>query len=230
MMFKLLARTNFANSKFDIFFIPALLLFGVGIMLMKYLSWPPFLFGGKKSFNTSDSLLLLLLTTHGVSHVKIADKTINGIHYTVYEDIKTSKDRLGVETSMQLGYSYIFELSTSINTHFIGLNKSNKILNIDGRIATNKYEVERVILEGNFDQYFTVYCAAGKQVTARYILSPDNMQIFVDYFKSYSWEILGSKLYVVGANLELSTEKGVIKDSIVFIGNMSKYANDSLLH
>ena len=58
-------------------------------------------------------------------------------------------------------------------------------------------DVERVSLEGDFNNYFKLYIAKGHQVEAREIFQPDVMQDFITSFQKLGFEIYGNKVYVI---------------------------------
>ena len=55
---------------------------------------------------------------------------------------------------------------------------------------------EKVSLEGNFDDYFSLYVSKNAQVETREILTPDIMQELIQSFTNYKMEINGNKVYM----------------------------------
>ena len=54
---------------------------------------------------------------------------------------------------------------------------------------------QTIKLEGDFNQYFTLYAPAGYDVDVRYILTPDLMAMLIDGAARYNIEIIDDKLY-----------------------------------
>ena len=54
-------------------------------------------------------------------------------------------------------------------------------------------------LEGNFNDYFTLYAPKGYETDALYVFTPDLMARFIDYASIFSAEIIDKKLYIYSA-------------------------------
>jgi len=55
---------------------------------------------------------------------------------------------------------------------------------------------EKISLEGNFDNYFSLYVPEDFEIEALQIFTPDIMADFIDKFQALNMEILGDKMYV----------------------------------
>jgi len=62
-----------------------------------------------------------------------------------------------------------------------------------------EYKVQKLQLEGDFDNYFTVYAPPNYQDDALDLLTPDVMQALQTYGAAYDFELLGNYLYVYAA-------------------------------
>jgi Zn-finger nucleic acid-binding protein len=60
--------------------------------------------------------------------------------------------------------------------------------------------MEPVILEGDFNNYFDLFCERGMQQEARYALDPKAMAFVLDFCQSENWEIVSNQLYLVVAS------------------------------
>ncbi|MDB5182805.1 MAG: hypothetical protein JWO47_589 [Candidatus Saccharibacteria bacterium] len=141
----------------------------------------------------------------------IADGTVGQTHYRILEGTS-----INTEYPEPVNYMYTFDLGFNSEAHLIGFDKAHELNSMDGRAVMLQYNMETVSLEGDFDNYFKMFCEEGQQVRARYIFSPDNMEIFIDFLNKYTWEIIGNRMYVTG-KLLYSTETGIIKDTNDFI-------------
>ena len=212
-----------ANSKLDIYFVPVIVsLIGLTAVL-RYLSWPSFLWGGKKSVDFYSALLPMMLSANSPfipndKRTKVIYRdTYNNTPYEISEISIGNNPRTELSRKSVLTYVYIFNLGFNSKTHLLGVSTADALGNIDGRAMVSAYKFESVSLEGNFNNSFTMYCAPGQQIDARYIFGPDNMEIFIDYLKNYSWEMVGDKLYVVSRRMQDPSLKGLLYYSDQFI-------------
>jgi hypothetical protein len=104
-------------------------------------------------------------------------------------------------------------LSKSIGYMKISLGRKlpNMILDAhsnDGRVFglrvsdTTAYihQSQKLMLEGDFNQYFTLYVPKGYERDALYIFTPDLMALFIDNVSSYDAEIIGNQLYIYASD------------------------------
>jgi hypothetical protein len=205
------------HSNPGLYIVIAFLVFIAALLVMRVLYWPAFLWGKKKNISYDTSLLLAMYSEMAKLN-KLASGEVDGTPYSVMEVISTlpERDPSNSINAQPTAYIYIFELGFHTEAHILGFGKSINAESIADKLQMMSYNVEKVSLEGDFDSYFSVYCAPEQQIKTRTIFSPDNMEIFADYVKNYSWEVIGNRLYVVGG-LSLSVTEGVIKDTNDFI-------------
>ncbi len=82
------------------------------------------------------------------------------------------------------------------------------------------YTMSKVELEGDFPDYFRVYCQKDKEVEVREVLDPGTMEYLVDFCNQLNWELFENTLYFVqsGTNRKVSdNNSGVIKGAEDFI-------------
>lgn len=73
--------------------------------------------------------------------------------------------------------------------------------------------MEKITLEGDFNDSFDVYAGLNQQSLVRYIFDPLAMVHFMDFFPYNFWEIVGSEMYVaITSNHENSTS--VLKNAV----------------
>lgn len=90
---------------------------------------------------------------------------------------------------------YMIDLPFKTKVHLLGIPKKSNAVQIDpGRKGSL---MEKVHLEGQYDEYFNLYCEKGMQDSARYVLDPAAMEFTIDFCQSHSWEISGNSLYFV---------------------------------
>lgn len=91
---------------------------------------------------------------------------------------------------------YRLELPFSTEGHLVGISKigTTTKASIDYMVKNNLKKVE---LEGDFGNYFDLYCADGQERHARYIFDPSAMQFVVDFCAQHDWEIVYDELYFV---------------------------------
>jgi hypothetical protein len=59
--------------------------------------------------------------------------------------------------------------------------------------------LQEIVLEGDFPEYFKIYCTPGQQIHTLQVLEPVTMAYLVDFCKSYDLEIYKDVLYVAKA-------------------------------
>lgn len=76
--------------------------------------------------------------------------------------------------------------------------KSNLFLGDEEIISSGK---QKLSLEGNFDQHFSVYCEPASQIIALQILTPDVMQTFIENEEEFNFEFIGDRVYIYATRL-----------------------------
>jgi len=64
---------------------------------------------------------------------------------------------------------------------------------------------QRLSLEGDFDQYFALYCPAGYERDALYLFTPDIMVRFMDSASAFDVEIVDDWLFLYAQNRQVTT-------------------------
>jgi hypothetical protein len=89
----------------------------------------------------------------------------------------------------------LITLHHNTNLHLVAVgDKSDAGLSLTQRIK-NKF-LEPVELEGDFPNYFKLYCSPDKQIEIRELLDPTAMVLLVDFCQAYDLEIFNGTLYI----------------------------------
>lgn len=102
-----------------------------------------------------------------------------------YELFTSSRNRVMVSV----------RLLQSTNIHFVALgahSRRNKLL----AKRTNNAVLRPVELEGNYNQYFHIFCDPKNEVELRQVLDPATMAYVADFCGTYDVELLDDVLYV----------------------------------
>jgi Zn-finger nucleic acid-binding protein len=163
--------------------------------------------------NDISSSLLLAYYTKGHELLNIANGEMHGMFYDIYI---TSRSQLKNEPWASSGtIIYKLELSFNTNAHLIGISNKikGKMSEIEMYITTNN--LEKIDLEGDFPNYFSLYAPNSQKMHARYVFDPAAMAYVVDYCQEFYWEIVNGEIYFVAENSHDSTR--VVSSSIDFV-------------
>jgi hypothetical protein len=114
---------------------------------------------------------------------------------------------VSLDKSTMSGYQYnllsnksnrvmlLITLHHNTNLHLVAVgDKSDAGLSLTQKIK-NKF-LEPVKLEGDFPDYFKLYCSTDKQIELRELLDPTAMALLVDFCQAYDLEIFNDTLYI----------------------------------
>ena len=87
---------------------------------------------------------------------------------------------------------YSIELPFTSGVHLLGC-ATDSDMKID--IQTLGSSMERVELEGDYSNYFTLYADKKQDAKNQYVLDPKAMLFTVDFCRNYNWEIIDDTLY-----------------------------------
>lgn len=85
------------------------------------------------------------------------------------------------------------------NLHMVGIPKTDGVVPLNPAAKTSSI-MEKVDLEGDYPNYFTLYAEKGQQQEARYLFDPKAMGFTVDFCRSHNWEIIGDMLLFVSTS------------------------------
>lgn len=142
----------------------------------------------KHSIKMPSTSVLLAHYTRASIMMPVQQGQIGDIHYSAIATI--SLDAL---SPFNGGLIIRVELPFRTKVHLLGIpkNDNNKQLNP----AYGSSLMEKVDLEGDYNNYFNLYCEKGMQQEVRYILDPKAMAFTVDFCRSHNWEIIHDELY-----------------------------------
>lgn len=86
-------------------------------------------------------------------------------------------------------------LPFSTQLHLVGIPKRKEVTQLYP--AGENSILEKVDLEGDYNNYFTLYAEKGMQMDSRYALDPKAMVFTIDFCQSHNWEIVDNQLYFV---------------------------------
>lgn len=171
---------------------------------------------GATASESQDDSEIIAFYSAGHSLARASRGDLNGMTYATY--ITTPGDT-SAEFVNDLAVINVLDLPFNTSTYLIGLSKQHKIdrMKFDNFVTANG--MEKVVLEGDFRDYFDVYAAKDQQIEAREVLNPKSMAFAVDFCKSHFWEINHSELYFAAS----SSDKGgdnAFQEAIDFVGQI----------
>lgn len=135
-----------------------------------------------------------------------------------------------VASGTRQGYDYNILVNTKGHlVLFVQLprNTAFHMLAIGSKSSVSKLAIEAlpddqlrpISLEGNFPQYFRVYCTPKKEVALLQVLAPDTMAHLADFCRSYNVELYNDSLYISWAagSYDASDQTTLIEDAFTFI-------------
>ncbi len=159
---------------------------------------------GTTSPNTS---VLLAYYTEGAELVPIGTGEIAGMPYAAITALN------------QPMILFRVDLDFTSRVHLLGVPKNTDVAQLDpgGRGST----MERVELEGDYSNYFGLFCEKGQQEQARYVLDPKAMVFTIDFCRSHNWEIIDNQLYFLQAASDHPADPTPMMDDIAkFVANI----------
>jgi len=113
-------------------------------------------------------------------------------------------------------------LIKSTNLHLVAIGDKSKLASpIEKRIGRF---IEPVELEGDFPDYFKMYCTPSRQIELRELFDPVEMQDFVSLCREYDFEIFYDAMYIsqVEGSLDKDDQTTLIADVDSFIKKNSE--------
>ena len=92
-------------------------------------------------------------------------------------------------------------LATSSPVHIVGFSTKDTVFN--SLLSNTGIDdlLTKVQLEGDFPDYFKLYCDKEKDIELRQVLDPTRMQFLVDFCNKMNWELIDNALYFVQSGL-----------------------------
>lgn len=120
--------------------------------------------------------------------------------------IGTLRVETGSEKSRTVRVTEFVTLSLARHLPHIVLDaKSNNGIGWSGRLGAEFDRTQRLSLEGNFNDTFTLYCPQGYEADALYLFTPDIMVRMQDHAAGWDVEIIDDELYLYSPKESLGT-------------------------
>lgn len=105
----------------------------------------------------------------------------------------------------------LINLHGNTRMHVVAIGENSSLdLPLTQKIESNL--LQKTELEGDFPDYFKLYCTPGKEVELRQIFAPDSMQVLVDLCQSFDIEIYDETLYMSVANSSQEQESATLSE------------------
>jgi len=103
------------------------------------------------------------------------------------------KSSTSTRTTGNVGYLHVALSAPS--THYLLDAKANNRFG-EGSVAWSLQTSQKLLLEGDFTEYFTLYCPPGRERDALQIFTPDVMALLIDHGAAWDVEIIDDNLFV----------------------------------
>lgn len=162
---------------------------------------------------TADGSLLISFFSAGHTVLPLTRNKGNGLRYSL---LFTLPDN--TRTSYVNNEAVIESLDMPFNTqtHLVGLSKQHALDRIEFENFVAANGMEKVELEGDFQEYFDIYAIKGQQFQVRYVLNPEAMDFVINFCRSHFWEISNSEFYIVATKDDKSNDN-ILDDSQKFV-------------
>ena len=112
------------------------------------------------------------------------------------------------EVSSTSNMIFLLDLPTPSLVHIAGIGI--KTMTNKERLLKSTVDnaLERVNLEGDFPDYFWLFCSHGYDIELRQVLDPATMQFLVDFCQKLDWELVGSSLYFISNGSNQKSDSG----------------------
>lgn len=136
-----------------------------------------------------------------------------GLNYSIFLALSDLNDNIANTNSA----IYRVELPYYSQIHLLAITKNKGATQIKPSLSSTA--MEPVTLEGDFNNYFSLYADKNMQTLSRYVMDPKAMLFSLEFCRSHSWEIVDNSLYFVD---EFSTSSegdttSAFKDIVNFV-------------
>lgn len=119
-------------------------------------------------------------------------------------------------------YGYLmFEIPRNV-PHMLLDAKDNNFMGMFSNLPTTFRNNQSLSLEGDFNNFFTLYAPKEYETDALYIFTPDVMRVVIENAKTYDIEIIDNKVYLYTAQHLNLTSKQVIAHAIDVISTLAR--------
>jgi len=150
--------------------------------------------------NFVDGSLILTMYSLGVGMTSLSKGTLNDMPYNILitEDLLHKDPLPGGMIRAPAGQVIMsMDLPEKSEVHIAGFSAADS--HLDELLGNTNLDnsLVKVNLEGDFQDYFRLYCSPGREVELREILDPSSMEFLVDFCKKLNWELFENTLYFV---------------------------------
>ncbi|HLC91627.1 MAG TPA: hypothetical protein VJC09_01085 [Candidatus Saccharimonadales bacterium] len=181
--------------------------------------------GGNKLTKMSDGMLGKYHYNLMVTQPIQIDSSQNSHHYPDDDglvDIAMNAATLGKKVSNAGKIIITLQLPVKSSVHIVGLGVPDTKTSafFDKRLAS--CNLEPASLEGDFPNYFSLYCSHDDQMELRQVLNPATMAFLVDFCKHEDWELFQDTLYFAQNNVSKKHSRnddstGAVEDAQLFV-------------
>lgn len=144
---------------------------------------------------------------------QLASGKIGGMHYTAMAILGGIS---GQDSPGKTALVYRVELPFASRIHLLSVPKRSGAVQLNPALGNSI--MEQVDLEGNYYEYFSLYCQKGMQAETRYVLDPKAMVFMIDFCQSHNWEIVDNELYFLQ-----ESGTGSSDDKTAMFGDIEKF-------
>lgn len=162
--------------------------------------------------NPSDSQIIAFYTL-GHQLTRLVKTTTKGLKYSIF---MTLPDESGIAQVAENAVIEVLDLPFDTQTHLIGLSKEHQLDRLKFENFVQLNGMEKVVLEGDFPDYFDIYASQGQQFMSRYVLDPKAMEFVIDFCRTHFWEINSSEFYIVASSQDDRADN-IIESSLRFV-------------
>lgn len=149
------------------------------------------LFGGDTAARVTDQLIDLS-AREVRSRTGTAAVTVSLGNAALSTKPAVGKSSTSTRTTGNVGYLHVALSAPS--THYLLDGKANN--RFGGSVAWSLQTSQKLLLEGDFNEHFTLYCPPGRERDALQIFTPDVMALLIDHGAAWDVEIVDDNLFV----------------------------------
>ncbi len=146
-----------------------------------------------RQINVTNSPILLTYYTEGTLLIPAKKGKFGDLNYSAFVTLPIYMDSSGTSALI-----FRVELPFYSSIHLLGIPKKTGAIRLDPTKGNSV--MERIDLEGNYSQFFDLFCEHNMQESARYVLDPEAMIFTLDFCQSQNWELVDNDLYFVKSN------------------------------
>lgn len=150
----------------------------------------------KSEDNMLDSSLLYALHVPGSGLTKISDGKLGAYNYSIMLSASSDAEHSSPVLSggaIKPGATILaltLPFRSSVHLAGLGMPQNNTVDSL-----ARKAGLQPVVLEGDFPDYFRLYCGTNEQIDLLTVIDPSDMAFLVDYCQKENWEVIGNTIY-----------------------------------